>query len=402
MRTLLRSVTLLLLVVALVSNCKQSSTLTPTPPVVVPQAQPSLTSISPLKAVAGTELTITGQNLQNTREVTFNGQSVRVNSADNTASVLKVVAPALSLSGIQTVNVGVSTSGGLSNTLSLTVAPQSEITQSPVPNGLIPGGPLSLTVNNTSEIISVDFMNENNEVKATVSASSFLTNSSGRIMLKVPVGVSTGWIRINTDYGYGKPRSISVMAGIDQLTTSNIATSVGAIATGVISNACNPSAMFYGVPLPKGKGNTYPEGGKTYPVGFYIKQYEQRAGGKPDGGIVCGAVDYSIKDLTTIPGILYHEFTGFYGVADGNGGTQRAETPYITLRLERNKSDDGYTGSALIAIGDKERKITHVGHMLISGDIIAYSLSTGEEIRLCKKSSFGQLTKDKINSCDCP
>lgn len=435
MRTLLRSATLLLLVVSLVSNCKQNtaSTPTPTPPVVVvPQAAPSISGVSPEKAVAGSSLTITGQNLQNAKEVKINGQAVVITNATNTATSLLVLVPELTpaLSTTLAVGLTVTTSGGTSSPFSLTVAPQAEIAQTPVPNGLIPGGPLSLTVTNVSGITRIDFMKNKDEVTDTIPASSFLASKSGSIMLKVPIGVSAEWIRVNTEYGYGKPLRISKVTGSDGITTSNIATNVGAITTGIISDGCDPKSFFYCIPLPTGSylpggvdgnpGNQYSTSSKNLPdgsrlvMGFRVSPNDNVLKGPPypEGRAQdyqnCQRQNYYSTELRG--STSYHVFRGYY--QKSGGGVIAPEGPWVTLKLERNSLTNAYTGSVIVEIITSSTYTTYVGNMLkqgdikdtsINGDIYAYSVTTGKEIRLCSQTGFSRQDKDGnlINCSTC-
>ena len=407
MNTLIRFAALMLLGLTGFYACKQNTASTPVPtsPVVVlPQAVPSISGVSPDKAVSSTELTITGKNLQKA-EVIINGQTATVTSIDAAATSLTVVAPVFSFSTVQPINVVVSTSEGNSNTLIITAAPQAEIAQTPVPNGLIPGGPLSLTVSNVSGITGIDFMDDNNVVKATIPASNFQTSDPasssailGHIMIKVPVGVSAGWIRVNTDYGRGKPRSITKLYGNDAITASNVATNVPPLATGIISDSqFNPSYFFYCMPFQKGS---------YYSSGFAPKYVES----KP---IVADRVVVAFKQNSTSSNYQlyydslkmggdkwYRRFGGYFDT--GINGTIEFQSPYIKLLLERNSLNTGYTGSVIIKIYNPYPSkpdypygydFTYVGNVLKTTDkdlfnIVAYEVTTGEVIRLCNQKGF--------------
>lgn len=302
------------------------------------------------------------------------------------------------------------------------------------PRILIPGGPLSFTGTNFSNLTSVDFLTESGGVIAKVYVQSFLPMgelpfSAGFITIKVPLGVLTSsYIRINNDRGNGKPHSLDRMAGNEPLNLSNVAISVPPITTGSISDGCNPKSFFYCIPLPDGSylpggvdgnpGNKFMTNSKKLPnnsrlvMGFRVSPGDDLLNGPPykygtaDGYKNCQrSVYYNVE---SIGNNNYHVFIGLYH-QDG-GGAIESQIPSVKLKLERNSLTNKYTGSVIIEISNYEGKTTYMGSMLkkgnaqdtlINSDIYAYSITTGKEIRLCSVTDFSKLD-NKGNLINCP
>ncbi|MGF7216223.1 hypothetical protein GGR92_002388 [Spirosoma lacussanchae] len=317
--------------------------------VTVPQPAPTITSVSPEKGCAGTEISIRGQNLQNITAIRFGNQTVPIKS--NTSNVVSVITP--EFGSVQTVAITIQTAGGLSNEGRFTGAPQATISQTPVPNGLIPGGPLTLRGTHFSSVTGIDFMNDNGEVTATVNAASFLSNESGSCMIKVPVEATATSIRVNNEFGHGKPYSISKLSGSDAINTGNVATNVGSITTGVISDGCDPASFFYCSP------------NRGYEIGF--KYFSSRCNTK-------GYVTEQLEGRLFETYVAYRYTTGAALIATDD-----------LLKLERNSQNTAYTGAVIIIAGNNGKPVTYVGNMTKAGDIYAYSVLNGALFKMCKK-----------------
>ena len=310
------------------------------------------------------------------------------------------------------------------------------------PRILIPGGPLSFTGTNFSNITSVDFLTETGGVVAKVYVQSFLPMgelpfSAGFITIKVPLGVSaSSYVRINNDHGNGKPHSLDRMTGSEPLNLGNVATTVPPITTGSISDGCVPKAFFYCIPLPDGSslasganGNNEPDykdkklpknsrlvmGFKVSPNDYVLKDnyiYDFKLGRRiypSESGVTgneCQKENY--YRIESRGGNDYHVFRGYFN--NSNGG-YASESPWVNLKFERNSLTNTYTGSVIVEISTyREGMTTYVGSMLkkgnaqdtlINGDIYAYSVKTGKEIRLCSQTGFSRQDKDG-NLINCP
>lgn len=309
------------------------------------------------------------------------------------------------------------------------------------PRVLIPGGPLSLTGTNFSNLTSVDFLTETGGIMAKVYVQSFLPIgelpiSAGFITIKVPMGVAvSSYIRINNEYGNGKPHSLDRMTGSEPLNLGSVAISVPSITTGSISDGCVPKSFFYCIPLPDGSSlpggaNGNPDrydtkklpknsrlvmGFKVSPNDYVLKglyKFDAKTGRRiypPESGVTG---DYCQKEnyygIESRGSIDYHVFRGLFN--DANGGVP-SDDPWVILKLERNSLTNKYTGSAIIEISTYEGKTTYVGSMLkkgnaqdtlINGDIYAYSVKTGKEIRLCSQTGFSGVVDKQGNIVNCP
>ena len=283
------------------------------------------------------------------------------------------------------------------------------------PFGLIPGGPLSLTGTNFSNVTDIEFIDEQGKSTGKVYAQNFLQMgelliSAGYITAKVPLGVSASQVRINNEYGNGKPQSISKSSGTEALTTQSVATGVTSVASSSItnecincsinSNSCVTKSFFYCIPLPDNSRFPYGTSGGATVSALYnltiatgsrlVLGFKHSASDNQPTGYSCDKMN--IYYATQLLGdSQWHVFTGLY--PSGTGGVP-SNSPVITLKLARNTRNTEYTGSAIIEMNNySSGKTTYIGSLLKNGDIYAYSVATGKEIHLCKKSGFSASSK---------
>ena len=293
------------------------------------------------------------------------------------------------------------------------------------PFGLIPGGPLSLTGTNFSNVTDIEFIDEQGRSTAKVYAQNFiqigeLPVSTGYITVKVPLGVSASQVRINNEYGNGKPQSIVKKFGTEILTTQSVATSITSVASSTMtnqcvncpsyinSNSCVTKSFFYCIPLPDNSYFPYGTSGGATVSALYnltiatgsrlVLGFKHSASDNQPTGYSCSKTD--IYYATQLLGdSQWHVFTGLY--PSGTGGVP-SNTPQITLKLARNAQNIEYTGSAIIEMNNYSTgKTTYIGSLLKNGDIYAYSVATGKEIHLCKKSGFSESGKILTDCLTC-
>jgi hypothetical protein len=148
---------------------------------------PVLTALAPASGPAYTNVTITGTDLSDVTGVTFNGVAASYFFA-NSATSISAYAP----TGVTTGPVVVTTPGGPSNGLLFTAAP---VLNSFSPTRGSPGTVVTLTGQNLTDASQVSFNG--------VVAGSFSVVSATQLTATVPVGASTGPIRVTTPGGTG-------------------------------------------------------------------------------------------------------------------------------------------------------------------------------------------------------
>lgn len=148
---------------------------------------PVLTALAPASGPAYTNVTITGTDLSDVTGVTFNGVAASYFFA-NSATSVSAYAP----TGVTTGPVVVTTPGGASNGLLFTAAP---VLNSFSPTGGSPGTVVILTGQNLTGATQVSFNG--------VAAGSYTVGSATQLTVTVPVGASTGPVRVTTPGGTG-------------------------------------------------------------------------------------------------------------------------------------------------------------------------------------------------------
>ncbi|WP_426491297.1 beta strand repeat-containing protein [Hymenobacter sp. 102] len=154
-----------------------------TTPYTIPS--PVLTALSPTSGPANTIVTITGTDLNDATSVTFNGKAASYFFA-NSATSLSVYSP----TGVTTGPVVVTTPGGPSNGLLFTAAP---VLSSFSPLSGSPGTVVTLTGQNLTGATQVTFNG--------VVAINYTVVSATQLTVTVPVGASTGLVRVTTPGG---------------------------------------------------------------------------------------------------------------------------------------------------------------------------------------------------------
>ncbi len=192
-------------------------------------ADPVIISLSSSKGVEGNVIEIKGEHLANAK-VNFGATQAKI--SENTSGLIKVAVP--KFSQVSELQLTVQTAGGTISR-NFTVAPASEI-KTAIPNGLIPGSALTLKGAGFYEIQSIRLPGGK-----VVSKSELIRNEENDITFKVPAGVSSGEVKLVSQYGEGKAQSLSLITGGTGLNADNIAnntTNVGSI--GAVSNLCRP------------------------------------------------------------------------------------------------------------------------------------------------------------------
>ncbi|MEZ0609417.1 IPT/TIG domain-containing protein [Fibrella sp. WM1] len=318
----------------------------------IPQPAPVIGGLSPSQGVGGTEITISGQNLQSVQEVKIGGQTVAARS--NTSTSLKVTAP--TFSSLADVAVTVRTSGGTSNAWNFKGAPTPSIDKARcVPTGLIPGSALTLKGSHFNTVSEVWVGN------AAVPASQFIRSSADEITLKVPAGVTNSDVnvRIVNQYGTHAGENFALVTSGSGLNTGNVGTGSTTPILSYQSDACRPNYFLF-----------------CY-NGKWVKYYV-------DNNPLTGAVGCEtgiFYTTSTLGGSAYNVYTERYTAA----------APPFTLMLELTSDKKQFTGFVVLTAPNGERFFGNVvkSGQINAGDIIAMSPTTGTVVRLCALRNEG-------------
>ena len=156
-----------------------------------PNSHPNISSFSPTSGTVGTEVSVTGSNLNNVTQVVFNGKPA-ANFTHVSDTLLRALVPSGASSGLISVTTPAET---ISSTQSFTVtsAPlPPQITSFDPPNGPT-GTMVTLSGSNLRGTIAVTFNN--------IPAQSFTILSNTKITAVVADGVTSGPITVNSPAG---------------------------------------------------------------------------------------------------------------------------------------------------------------------------------------------------------
>jgi hypothetical protein len=196
---------------------------------------PVLTALTPASGTAYTNVTITGTDLSDITGVTFNGVAASYFFASSTTS-----ASAYAPTGVTTGPVIVTTPGGTSNGLLFTAAP---VLNSFSPTGGNPGTLVTLTGQNLTGATQVSFNG--------VSAGSYTVVSATQLTATVPVGASTGPIRVTTPEGTAASNNSFFVTGAVLTTIAPTAGPAGTVVTLTGSNLLGLTGVtFNGLAAP--------------------------------------------------------------------------------------------------------------------------------------------------------
>ena len=311
---------------------------------------PTVSSISPDKGIKDTEVTITGQNLQNVQEVKFGNQIAQVKPGSTNG---KVIVSCPDFGSVQTVQITVRTGSGTSNSQSFTGAPPPTIDKGRcVPAGLISGSALTLKGSNFGTMSQVRFTN------GSVSRNEFIRIENNEITLKVPAGTQSGLVQLVNEYGAGQGVQFDFVVGGAGLNSSNIATNVGAINTGTISNGCRSAAFWY---CYKGV------------------EYAFRRDPSNDD---CKAHDlYSIE---RIGGTDFEVYTMFEHALDNQFVPKVPLVTEFWLKLQRRaNSSSEFTGLVIFKLASGRQR-QFIGSIVQNGNILLNAVDDHELLKLCK------------------
>ena len=290
---------------------------------------------------------------------------------------------------VQPVPVSVRTSSGTADGQSFTGAPALVIDKkSCIPAGMIPNAFITLKGKNFGKVTQVNFSN------TTVVSNQFTFNDhNGIITLKVPAITQSGKIWMVNEYGSSQGVQFDLLTAGDGLNTSNIATSVGNIATGSISDQCNPSSFFYCI-----SGSVQ---GKVYGFKRYLRKPALiKKPGEPDQDFFPQCTNYDGFAIEIIADREYEVYNTQY-IFDNSAST--ISVFEYKLKLERKSQDADdivkviYTGNVII----EKNGQTYMGSMISpNNDIYAYSIKDGSPLRMCRQPGF--FVDQKAVSCtDC-
>jgi large repetitive protein len=191
----------------------------------VTSGPPFILGFSPISGPVGTQVTITGGNLNGATSVRFNNAASSF-VVNNTTSIQAIVP-----SGATTGQITVTTpTGTITSIDSYTVTP----TGSPVVSGFSPAsGPV-----NTQVVITGANFNNVSLVTFDTLAASFTVNSSAQITATVPAGATSGLIAVTTSNGTATSASSFIVTSSTPTITGFSPTS-GAVGTQVLISGNN-------------------------------------------------------------------------------------------------------------------------------------------------------------------
>ena len=206
------------------------------------------------------------------------------------------------------------------------------IIETAIPNGLIPGSALTLKGKNFLTVASVKLAN------TTVPASSFIRTATNELSFRVPQGTTAGKVCIVNEKGQGEWKDMALITS-GNLTTDNVGVNVSGITQGYYSDTCSPRWFVY-----------------CYNGVCLI--YRRQATIDPN----CDKY-YSIQQI---------------------GGSRYEVYPHptMTIKFELKDNTQDYTGLVIL----EANGITYLGSMVkktLGGNIVAYSVTDGQELKLC-------------------
>lgn len=201
---------------------------------IIIQTPPIIEGISSDKGVENSRIEILGSGLANVKVYFGN---VLVSPSKISESSVEVLCP--KFTSVQQVNLVVKNTSGEASVI-FTGAPASKILTT-VPNGLIPGGALTLKGSNFFEVQSVLFSD-----KKTVSANEFFRVESNEVTFKVPAGSNAARVTVVSQYGTGEDLALNLINGGAGLNSDNIANSVNQMTSiSFLNNGCGTEKYQY-------------------------------------------------------------------------------------------------------------------------------------------------------------
>lgn len=337
----------------------------------IPQPAPVISGLSPSQGIGGTEITISGQNLQNVQEVKIGGQTVTATS--NTGSSLKIVAP--TFNSLADVAITVRTSGGTSNSWNFKGAPAPSIDKSRcVPAGLIPGSALTLKGSHFNSVSEVWLGN------TAIPASQFIRTAENEITLKVPAGINKSDVRVVNQFGSHAGVGFDLVTSGNGLNTGNVGTGSTTLTTTPLYDGCSPENFIY---CYNGSYASYPI--VDNPVNPDATQFCRTCAGYP-----AGKCPYYDVDTEIVKGATYWRFSK----------TKSSRPLPFTIYYERSRN--AYTGFVILTTMSGGYYLGNVVKEGLpnAGDIYAQSPFDGSVVRLCREFD-GSKTSGSIACTTC-
>jgi FG-GAP-like repeat/IPT/TIG domain/Secretion system C-terminal sorting domain len=197
----------------------------------VPPA-PSITSFMPASAGYGEQVTITGNNFNQTTSVTFGGRQTLSFTVNSPTSIVAV------LGGGASGNVSVTTPGGTATASGFSYnAPPAPTISAFAPASAPQGGSVTIDGTNLLNASSVSFGN--------VSANSFTVQSSTRIIAEVGIG-ATGDVKVITPGGAATKSGFSFMSPPTITSYTPVSAGTGTPVTITGTNFTGATAVSFG------------------------------------------------------------------------------------------------------------------------------------------------------------